>query len=203
MKIHKIFPTAVATVENSNIPKDEHDTLLNAKYHVLPNYGTFHITENKYILNTVPNLYKWIKEQIDNYTEEVLSTSQKLKITQSWCIKHKNEPQKIFPHQHANSIISGSYYVDAQKDSQSLKVYRPEMVTRPYLDWSEDLGDKEWNWPFAEFPVTTGKLILFPSQLLHSVSGIYPKKEQRCVLAFNTWFDGSFGVEDQLTRVTV
>ena len=203
MKIHKIFPTAVATVENPEIPKDEHDALLNAKYHVLPNYGSFHITENKYVLNTVPKLQQWITEQINNYTKEVLATSQKLRITQSWCIKHKNEPQRIFPHAHANSIISGSYYIDAPPNTQGLKMYRPESATRPYLDWTEDLDDKEWNWPFAEFPAVTGKLILFPSQLLHAVAGVYSKREQRCVLAFNTWFNGSFGTEDQLTRVEI
>jgi uncharacterized protein (TIGR02466 family) len=203
MDIHFLFPTVVTTDINPDIPLAEHKLLINANYQKNLKYGSFKVSEDTYILNRVPALKAWIQERVNEYTLKIMGTTDKLKFTQSWCIKHNNEPQKIYPHTHGNSIISGSYYVDAPANTEGLRIQKQYHSTYSYVSPNIDreTNDKMWLWSHIDFPVSTGKLILFPSQMLHSVPGVKSKNQQRCVLAFNTWFDGSFGSEDQLTRV--
>ena len=203
MDIHFLFPTVVTTDYNPNIPQEEHDLLINSDYQKNLKYGFFNVTSDTYILNRVPKIKAWIQGCIDEYALKILATTEKLKFTQSWCIKHRNEPQRIYPHTHGNSIISGSYYIDAPDNTEGLRLQKGYHTSYPYVSLNHDreLGDKPWTWSHTDIPVTTGKLILFPSHLLHSVNGGESKDQQRCVLAFNTWFNGPWGDPEQLTRV--
>lgn len=198
-----LFPTPVIVSDIPEIPQDDHDFLLNADYHVTEgSYGQFSKTKNTYILkNRDTTLTRWIQSQIDSFAYNILATRSKLKITQSWCLKHEHQPQKVFSHQHPNSIVSGAYYVSAPENSQNIRFHRNVQSGHPMVKWDmpqELLQDKMWAWEWQEIPVTTGRLVLFPSQMYHSVEGSIPNDNMRCVLSFNTWFDGDFGSEDHL-----
>ena len=197
-KIHTIFPTAVVTTDNVQFPVEDHKTILNSKFSVNSKNGPFHVSENKYILDTVPTLKEWIQCQIDRYSKDVLGSS-KLKFTQSWAIRHSNEPQRIYSHSHGNSVISGSYYVDASAESEALTFLKDTSHNSPYLEYQKDFDNKPWLWTEIKFRAYTGRLILFPSHLTHGVLGNQVVNQQRCVLAFNTWFADPIGSKEDLT----
>jgi uncharacterized protein (TIGR02466 family) len=197
-KIHTIFPTAVATTDNLQFPVEEHNTILNSKFSIVPQNGPFYVSNNKYILDTVPLLKKWIQDQVDIYSRDVLG-SDKLKFTQSWAIKHQNEPQRIFTHSHANSIVSGSYYIDAPDGSEALTLVKMNYPNGPYLEYKKNSDNKPWLWDQIKYRAYTGRLILFPSNLLHGVLGNEVTDQRRCVLAFNTWFANPIGSKEELT----
>ena len=198
-KTHMLFPTVVATVDNPKIPKQDHETVLNSEFVVNSKYGNFPTSKNKNILDTVPTLKAWIQSQLDKYATEVMGAN-KLRFTQSWAIKHEDIPQHIFAHSHANSIISGSYYIDATTDSEALTFIRPNKVgVGPMIEYEKNFQSKPWLYDEMKFGAYTGRLILFPSNIPHGVMGYEVKNQRRCVLAFNTWFEGPIGNEDGLT----
>jgi uncharacterized protein (TIGR02466 family) len=196
-KTHMLFPTVIATVDNPTIPKQDHETILNSEF-ILTSKGNFPMSKNKYILDSVPTLKNWIQNQINRYATEVMGSG-KLKFTQSWAIKHENMPQNIFTHTHANSIISGSYYIDAPNDSEPLSFNKPGSTNGTLIKYEKSFENKPWLYEQVGFASYTGRLILFPSHIEHSVMGFQTKTQRRCVLAFNTWFDGPIGTEEGLT----
>jgi hypothetical protein len=199
-KTHMLFPTVVTTVDNSIIPKQDHNAILNSEF-VVTAKGNFPTSKNKYILDTVPTLKLWIQNQINRYANEVMGSNVKLKFTQSWAIKHENMPQNIYTHSHSNSIISGSYYIDAPNGSEPLTIHKFGYLGGPLINYEKNSENKSWLYDEMKFAAYTGRLILFPSNLLHSVAGYQSTNQRRCVLAFNTWFDGPIGTEEGLTRL--
>jgi uncharacterized protein (TIGR02466 family) len=197
MSIQLLFPTPIVVLDIPQIPYNDHNFLLNAEYITSPH--NFNRSKNTYILkDRDTELTRWIQVQLDIFALEVLATKSKLKITQSWCLKHTNQKQQVHSHAHPNSIVSGAYYVEAPANSQSIKFSNQQSN---YVKWSTDkdiLPRTPWAWDWHEIPVTTGRLILFPSHMNHSVEGEIINKDTRCVLSFNTWFDGTFGEPESL-----
>jgi len=197
MQIHDIFPTGIGISNIDFLPSEEHEYLLNLKYH---NHNTYDlvVTEDKHVLNNnIPTIKQFIEQQLTEFAPKILGTNQKLKFLQSWCTKHDGVPQKMFAHTHQNSIISGVYYVNATGENEGITFYKSNEYNEKYITWKTetDLVEKyPWNWQWAKFPVNTGLLILFPSQLKHAVTGTL-STNIRCSLAFNTWFDGPIGDE--------
>jgi uncharacterized protein (TIGR02466 family) len=198
-KSHLIFPTVVATADNQIIPRDEHEIILNSEFIVNSQYGAFPTSKNKYILDTVPTLKLWIQNQVNRYATEIMGSG-KLRFTQSWAIKHENQPHHIYTHTHSNSIISGSYYIDAPKGCEPLTLMKPFAgVSGPIIEYEKNFHDKPWLYEQMKYRAYTGRLILFPSNLSHGVLGQQTTTKRRCVLAFNTWFTDPIGTEEALT----
>lgn len=207
MNIELLFPTAIGIQDNTTDYTQDHQSLIDLKYVINEKFssGQYQQTVDSYVLdNNVPNLREWIQTNLDTYASYALSTDQKLKITQSWCLKHYNITQQVFPHSHPNSIISGAYYVAADEKSSKLKFHRTGVSTYPSIQWEMDpkkSKDAPWNWDWQKIPVTTGRLVLFPSHMTHSVEAELTNHDIRCVLSFNTWFEGSIGSADRFTML--
>jgi hypothetical protein len=201
-----LFATPVLIVDIPEMPQEDHDFLLNADYSSSDgDQGYFKKTTNTYILKDRDSvLTKWINEQINLFAVSMLACTTPVKITQSWCLKHENQQQQVFTHSHPNSIISGAYYVSAPEGTANLRFNRPTPTSQPYIKWDTPddlLADQPWNWTWHEIPVQTGRLVLFPSQTPHSVEGTSVNTNSRCVLSFNTWFDGPIGDTNKLTAL--
>ncbi len=194
---HFIFPTPIATVENTNFSANEHTNLINLEY--LPaSSNEYLVTKDMNVLDSVPILKEWIMEHLKVYALNSLATDQELKFTQSWCLKHlPNTIQTVVSHSHPNSIISGAYYVDSAVGTSSLKFHKDnQSFSAPTIDWikkKELQKDRHWTWEAYEIPAVTGRLILFPSYINHSVGAKEINSNTRCVLSFNTWFSGPIG----------
>lgn len=206
MSLHLLFPTPVLVTDSPNQFEADHLELLNQSYSVeAGSYGDFSTSKDTYILNhCAKNLKSWIQQQINDYAVATLATTQSLKITQSWCLKHENQVQKVFKHIHPNSIISGAYYVHAPAGTESIKFHKNEVSTSAVIKWETDKelqASQPWSWEWYQVPVQTGRLVLFPSNVYHSVEGNNINQNLRCVLSFNTWFEGPIGEEHHLFRL--
>jgi hypothetical protein len=197
MIIHEAFPTVIVEFDYDEFLDSERNELLNLEY----KSGLFTQSVNTYVLKFhAPKLNRWIMDRVEEYAKNVLATQERIKITNSWLVKHTNEKQVMPRHAHANSIISGAFYVNAPEGTQGIQFHKDDVNSAPYIYWEKDreLADNNpWVHPHYYIPVNTGKLVLFPSQTMHSVAG-KEVKEERCVLSFNTWFTDPIGSHENL-----
>lgn len=156
-------------------------------------------SEDKYLLKhkQLLNLRQFIEKALHEYfmATHCPKNDTRLKITQSW-LNWTHPGQHHHKHAHPNSLISGCYYVHAQKDSDKIFFYREgyQQIKFPPAEWNPYNSDSWW------YPVGTGDLILFPSFLTHMVQPVEGDKT-RISLAFNTFPIGEIGDENELTAL--
>ena len=139
----------------------------------------------------VSEINKFCTNKLNDYCKEVWGLEKnKVCITQSWT--NKTIPGAYHhQHWHHNSIISGVFYFDGNKDTDSISFFN-------HQDW---LGDK-WKFNNEEdnmfnstswwLPTPSGKLYLFPSRLEHCVNEVEGVRD-RWSLSFNTFIKDEFG----------
>lgn len=200
MTINHIASIPIGVYQNENF--DYHQYFYDLEYH--DNDKFFSRTVSTSVIENT-DLKKWIQEKIDDYSCNALATFQKLKITQSWCLKHHERNSEVYPHTHTNSIISGAYYIECDNKSSSLQFKSPSILARNQFDWNKKkllLQQQSWLWKNYEIFIKKGMLVLFPSNLEHFVQRSIDK-DNRCVLSFNTWFEGEMGDKENLTLLKV
>ena len=136
-------------------------------------------------------------ESLNKYTKNISQSEQRLVITQCWA--NKNPPgSKHHEHTHPNSILSGVFYLRQDK-------------TLPPIQFSKSiqhvmkLDPKKYNNLNSEtflLPCVDGELLLFPSNLKHSVPTNIGK-EARISLSFNTFSVDTLGSKDSLTHLDI
>ena len=159
-------------------------------------------TDNTYIFNTnLKNLKEFCEEHIKNYVKKIIVPKNEeldFYITQSWL--NVVEPGgEIYPHWHANSIISGTFYLTVEEDD-TIKFNDPfwkykhcmEMDNREFNLWNS----MSWN-----FPVNSNELFLFPSWLDHKVESNEKATTNRISLSFNTFVRGPLGSRARINEL--
>jgi len=137
-----------------------------------------------------------------SYLKEAVSSDPnlKLRITQSWS-NYTGVGEQHHQHYHANSVISGVYYVqtldtdsinfhDKERGSSHWEIYPPELHSYNAPTWTISTP-QEW-------------LMLFPSQLSHSVSDRQPEDKNapdRISISFNTFYTGEIGDDGDATKL--
>jgi len=156
-------------------------------------------SKDSYILKNeqLKDIKNFIVETVDKYCEKILNTKQRLVITQSWFNKNPTG-SKHHEHVHPNSIISGVMYFQIDQ-------------TLPPIQFSKSnqegvkLDPIKYNVLNADtflLPCKSGELILFPSNLRHSVP-INTGMPDRISLSFNTFSIDALGSEDSLTHLDI
>ena len=158
-------------------------------------------TVNSYILKSkeLRGLKNFIEKHIDFYAHDLLKVSRKYKfyITQSWFnINRKGEDHHT--HWHANSLISGVFYIAGDECPIYFENYRKCVFGDGYdveVEEANEYNGHSWWVPNSNF-----KLLLFPSHVKHFV---LPNESDtpRISLAVNTFIKGRIGQEDKLTEV--
>ena len=120
----------------------------------------------------------------------------RLKVTQAW-LNTTTQGQFHHRHAHPGSLVSGVYYLEAC-ESDRIMFFRSGYQRIKFPQGSFNPYNSESWW----IPVSAGDLILFPSELEHHVPTL-ETDTRRVSLAFNTWFDGECGSEDDLTHLSV
>ena len=156
---------------------------------------------NSYVLNepSLSELSDYILKQTTEYGSQALGYSYKeYKFSQSW-ISHKHPGEEHLLHTHPNSLISGIFYYDQiEKNIPHVILHKPPFndTTRP--QYAPNLN--EYSYQTFSITPSPGLLVLFPSELEHSV----PKNETNLVrksLAFNIVPVEGFGEEDSLNQL--
>ena len=142
-------------------------------------------------------LTSFFKECIDDYCNTIINSEQRLVITQLWGNRNP-KGSKHHEHVHPNSIISGVFYL-----RQDPKL-PPIQFSKSNQD-SMKLDPRKYNSYNAEtflLPCTSGELILFPSNLRHSVP-TNMGEDERISLSFNTFSIDALGSEENLTHLDI
>jgi uncharacterized protein (TIGR02466 family) len=155
-------------------------------------------SRNNYLLNeeVFAELKKFIELHIDNYCAEVLKTSTKLRITQSWgnatmLGKHHH------PHTHPNSIVSGVFFSSVNDNHPPIEFLHANSSSFN-LEKIDQLNESIYSDTIYKHTGINGELLLFPSTLMHHVS-TNMTDVPRVSLSFNTFAVGSLGQEISLT----
>ncbi len=135
----------------------------------------------------------WLEECIEKVRSEQNYECEKLSITQMWGSMggYKSWHQT---HGHSYSIVSGVFYVT---DSNARTWFsEPSMWERLKTNPSYDtmpVSRKNITDPISKITSEKGKLIIFPSSLLHSVDEHLDKDNLRYTMSFNTFPSGEVG----------
>lgn len=189
MQLHSLFPTAVAVFDIGRpLNKTELDFFYNQKVR-RSMWNTTSVDSEVLKNDSMLNIKTFIQESIDNFFNSIYSPSTfcRLRITQSW-INYTEPGEHHHRHDHPNSFLSGVFYVNAERDKDSICFFKREFNQISINPNNFNLFNSDvW-----ELPAETGKLILFPSSLSHMVE---PTKSNttRISLSFNTFIEGDVG----------
>ena len=162
------------------------------------------ISNDSYILDKdFPELKKFFETSIATYVETVVVGDEydhdelNFQITQSWL--NLTEPgHNHHHHTHANSFISGVFYVKANAQTDNIT-----FSNNLFAFDSIQIEAKKYNQFNSErwkLPVETGRLLLFPSSTPHGVEHT-TGDEDRISLSFNVFPFGIIGSKNDLTEL--
>lgn len=189
-----LFPTCLLA---NNIGRDftpeEIDCILYYKDTVRANTGNI-TTKDVLVLENpkLAGIKKLVEEALQDYLIQIYNPINpdniKLVVTQSW-LNFTDKTQYHHKHYHHNSVISGCLYINAHRESDCI-MFTKMSNGEPWQ--IQALEQNYFNCNEFTVPVNTGDIILFPSNLIHSV----PKTDHeytRISLAFNSFWDGELG----------
>jgi uncharacterized protein (TIGR02466 family) len=155
----------------------------------------------RYLLNDrteFSSIRTFIEDGIKNYIDTVIKPKDDVKfyITQSW-LNYTKPGEYHHKHDHPNSLLSGVFYFNADKEKDRIYFYDDKDYQRLKLEATEwNLYNSRSWW----YPVGTGDLVIFKSELTHMVDTTV-SDQTRISLAFNVFAKGAFGTEETLTAV--
>ena len=195
MQTLDIFPTQLGLTSVVISEQEKTHILEYEKTSVKNTYGNL-ITNNKFILNDpiFSNLNLQITEHLKYYVDEILGYDAQLKITQSW-INFNHKETSHHTHNHSNSVISGVIYIS--KDPPPI-VFSNPFPARDLVP--EIIKHTPSNGFTYSVNVKETMLLLFPSFLPHGVM-LNENDTTRVSLAFNTFYTGTIGNIDNITKL--
>ena len=200
MIIRHLFPEPVYSSKlDRALTKKELETIAKYKKETNSNAGNITSSENYVLENkALNNLKKDLHTKIMDYFDKVICTDSLMTpyITQSW-ISYTETNQFHHKHYHPNSYISGVFYIDAQKEVDSITFYKSNREETIELNVTKY---NSFNSSSCKFPVETGNIFLFQSSLIH---GVDKKKGKniRISLSFNVFFKGTIGDAKKSTEL--
>ena len=196
--IHGIFPTPIyISGLNRKLTGKENKFVETTKKNIYKNEGNT-TSNDTYILNNknFNTLKKELEVIVQDYFNQILSTKNVSPyITQSW-LNYTEKNQYHHKHRHTNSMVSGVFYMDADKEYDKIKFFKDNYSTIQTEVKDYNLWNAETWW----FPVKTNQLFLFPSSLQHMVE-IKKGSNTRTSLAFNVFVKGALGGNKTLTEL--
>ena len=191
-----VFPTPVQIYKHEDSIEKELKYIENIEWTPQVANGNFK-TKDSYLTKheSLKNITSFFKECIDDYCNTIINSNQRLVITQLWGNRNPKGSQH-HEHIHPNSIISGVFYL-----RQDPKL--PPIQFSQSNQHAMKLDPRKYNSFNAEtflLPCTAGELILFPSNLKHSVP-INMGDDDRISLSFNTFSIDALGSKENLTHL--
>ena len=179
-----IFPTPIYISSiNREFSKEENLFFNNIYEKTIDNVGN-KITEHTYVLENelMTNLKNILLSCLNDYYNKIIEPTDNISsyITTSW-LNFTKSGEYHHKHRHPNSLVSGVLYINADQSYDKICFYND-----PFYKLI-DLNIKD-----IHIPVKTGDILLFPSDLSHSVQH-KEGNNLRISLAFNTFIKGTFG----------
>ena len=195
MNINNLFPTPVAFFKfDRDLTETELAFIKGQERHV--NEGNTTSNDRKLLKNKeLTELRNFVEDSMLEYFKAVYSPKfdVSLYLTQSWS-NYTERGQYHHKHAHPNSIVSGVFYPQADRNVDKIYFYKDkyERMDIPAAEYNPYNSESWW------FEVGAGDLILFPSNLTHMVQ-TKEGEETRISIAFNTFLKGYIGSDESLT----
>lgn len=196
-EIVTIFPTSVMI---NKFPRpfnsDELDCIMDYRSHVRQNTGNI-TTNDMYVFENeiLKDIKYYCQKSLDDYFIKIYKPinpeSVNLEITQSW-LNYTDKGQFHHKHYHHNSLVSGCIYINAKKENDLITFSKRN---NPQNWQIQAEHEDELNCNDVHFFVNTCDIIIFPSNLTHSV----PPSDTdytRISIAFNSFPSGDIGFVD-------
>lgn len=137
-----------------------------------------------WVLDQIPALKAQIETEVNRFARETLALQEHLEITQSW-INVYQQGDTIHQHNHANSVVSGTWYWSTPDTSILFHKHNLNQATGYTLKLD---AYPDHTTPYAielnQVRVEENDLLLWPSYLQHSVPA-HDSETVRCTLSFN------------------
>jgi uncharacterized protein (TIGR02466 family) len=189
MRLELLFPTPVVFIDFDR-PINQAEFEFSKNIELRPNVQN-RTSRDANVLdhNIYTDIRRFIVSSVEKYFDEFWKPDNiEIYLTQSW-INHSAVGEEHHVHAHPNSIVSGVFYFDADKDVDNITFIRSghreiSVLPREYTPFTS----ASW---FC--PVNKGTLVLFPSILHHNVGLVKPSpiRNTRISLAFNTFIRGT------------
>ena len=200
MIIDKLFPEPVyASKLDRALTEKELKTITEYRKKTTSNAGNTTSSENYVLENkALNNLKKDLHTKVMDYFDKVICTDNLMTpyITQSW-INYTKSDQFHHKHNHSNSLVSGIFYVSADKKVDSITFSKVSLHDQIKLNITKY---NIFNSSSCTFPVETGNILLFRSSLVHGV-GKKKGNNIRISLSFNVFIKGTVGDKNGLTEL--
>ena len=202
-KLQIIFPSPVYNEKrDSNLtPREEKGIGRIVKEGMNENFGNF-TSNNRYIFkdDKLKKIKQFFEQQLKIYVEKVINPAEELDfyITQSW-LNITKPGGYHHEHFHANSIISGVFYISTVEDDK-IEFKDPNSKVKTMLHF-QPREYNIWNSATWALPVNTNELILFPSYIDHQVKVNEKATTDRISLSFNTFARGIWGRRKDATEL--
>ena len=192
LKAHVWFPTLIW---QADLPDDELHKLSGIREYVLnikekepdgvkkTNYGGWQSKTFTQFPKEFKHISDKLEETIEMCRQQTLTDScvDKLKLQSFWCNVNSYGDYNTL-HNHRGSIFSGVFYVDVPDENMgSINFQRSDDIQYflpPLKTYNNFSGEK------ATYKPQTGRVLIFPSWLRHSVDGCR-SEQQRISIAFN------------------
>lgn len=191
LSIGNLFPIPLGRSKlEESIDAKAMDCIL--KLEKTPNVGNYSsIDKNIFNRPELSQIYNFCRQTLKEYFFQTIKPKNDvtIEITQSWA-NYSEKGNYHHAHNHANSYISGVFYIRAKPDSDKIvfiKESTPAIFINP-MDFTS-YNSNSW-WMEAE----TGVLYLFPSTLKHEVEP-NQNDETRISVSFNSFIKGNLGLE--------
>lgn len=195
MNINNLFPTAVGFSKLDRELTEEELKFIKEQVRY-PNEGNT-TSENRKILKSVEmtEIRAFIEDAMLDYFKSVYAPKFDVTpyITQSWA-NFTDPGQYHHKHAHPNSIISGVFYPQADRETDKIYFYKDgyETIKIPAGEYNPHNSESWW------YETGTGDLIIFPSHLTHMVQ-TKQGDGTRISISFNTFLKGYIGSDESLT----
>ena len=201
MIIEHLFPNPVYFSKlDRSLTEKELRTINEYKKKAYKNVGNTNSSDTYVLENkTLKNLKKDLNKMVIDYFNKIVCTDNSIVpyITQSWLNYTKNK-QFHHTHSHANSYVSGVFYINADKKVDKIKFYKDNNSLFKLKTTKFNIFNSDSWW----YSIKTGDVILFPSFLRHGVN----KKEGKNIrisLSFNVFLKGTIGDKYELTELVI
>ena len=202
-QILKIFPTEIFTFKcyDQHLIENTLENLKEEDWKNIKDSNRCHQTASNRLdqKTEYKRLYNWFDVCLGGVLKYLKFNCDNLQITLSWANK-AFESESLFEHKHPNSFISGVFYLT---DTNSRTIFRT------YRDWSNFDGTSYLNFnPVSDsnqyyfHKPEKGQLLIFPSNLSHSVE-TNKEKDERFSISFNAFPSGKIGDFGALTGLHI
>ena len=156
----------------------------------------------KTLLNTkgLNKLKKFMVQQAEDYTKNVLQIKDKIYLTQSWSTLAKSNATHHC-HNHPNTFISVVYYAQCEKGFLAFDVRRSSLQEGLNLEYTVDKYNI-YNSQAWDLPVETEQIVLFPGHIFH-MPRPNPSPIPKILIGANFFIKGTLGSHESVSFLKI